>query len=138
MGRVWTSRDGLGSHPKNIIFLTADAYGVLPPVAKLTPEQSNRYKRHLLLPEVGVEGQAKLLDAKVLMLGAGGLGSPVALYLAAAGVGHLMQGLRLLNQPGLRATKQAHVMYPAARASCQRGLLSDGTLRHRASPLLVS
>jgi molybdopterin/thiamine biosynthesis adenylyltransferase/rhodanese-related sulfurtransferase len=53
----------------------------------LTPEQRNRYKRHLLLPEVGSEGQAKLLGSKVLMLGAGGLGSPSALYLAAAGVG---------------------------------------------------
>jgi len=53
----------------------------------LTAEQRNRYKRHLLLPEVGVEGQAKLLGSKVLMLGAGGLGSPAALYLAAAGVG---------------------------------------------------
>jgi len=55
--------------------------------ASLTPEQMNRYKRHLLLPEVGVEGQSKLLNSKVLMLGAGGLGSPAALYLAAAGVG---------------------------------------------------
>ncbi len=55
----------------------------------LTPEQRNRYPRHLLLPEVGVEGQAKLLSSKVLLLGAGGLGSPAALYLAAAGVGTL-------------------------------------------------
>jgi len=53
----------------------------------LTADQRNRYQRHLLLPEVGIEGQAKLLESKVLMLGAGGLGSPAALYLAAAGVG---------------------------------------------------
>jgi sulfur-carrier protein adenylyltransferase/sulfurtransferase len=55
----------------------------------LSPEQRNRYQRHILLPEVDVAGQAKLLASKVLLLGAGGLGSPAALYLAAAGVGTL-------------------------------------------------
>ncbi len=55
--------------------------------ARLTSEQKQRYSRHLLIPEVGSEGQARLLNSKALLIGAGGLGSPAALYLAAAGVG---------------------------------------------------
>ena len=54
---------------------------------RLTPEEINRYSRHVTLPEVGVAGQEKLKAARVLSIGAGGLGSPIGMYLAAAGVG---------------------------------------------------
>ncbi len=89
----------------------------------LTSEQRNRYKRHLLLPEVGDEGQQKLLDSKVLLLGAGGLGSPSAMYLAAAGVGtmgivdmdvvdesnlqrQIIHNLERVGQPKVESAKQ--------------------------------
>ena len=62
---------------------------VLPQTAKLSNEEVLRYSRHLIMPEVSMEGQLRLKQAKVLLIGAGGLGSPMALYLAAAGVGKI-------------------------------------------------
>ena len=89
----------------------------------LTSDQRNRYQRHLLLPEVGEVGQQKLLDAKVLLLGAGGLGSPAAIYLAAAGVGTIgiidmdvvdasnlqRQILHTMDRVGMRKVESAKV-----------------------------
>ncbi len=93
----------------------------------LSADQKRRYNRHLLIPEIGEEGQAKLLDAKVLLLGAGGLGSPVALYLAAAGVGTIglvdfdvvddsnlqRQIIHTRDRVGMRKTESARIAIAA-------------------------
>ncbi len=93
----------------------------------LSADQKRRYNRHLLIPEIGEEGQAKLLDAKVLLIGAGGLGSPVALYLAAAGVGTIglvdfdvvddsnlqRQIIHTRDRVGMRKTESARIAIAA-------------------------
>jgi molybdopterin/thiamine biosynthesis adenylyltransferase/rhodanese-related sulfurtransferase len=98
--------------------------------AALTADQKRRYSRHLLIPEVGEEGQRKLLDAKVLLIGAGGLGSPAALYLAAAGVGTIglvdfdtvddsnlqRQILHTRDRIGMRKTASARIAIEALNA----------------------
>ena len=62
---------------------------IAPGAAELSNEEINRYSRHLIMPEVGMAGQKKLKAASVLLIGAGGLGSPLGMYLAAAGVGRI-------------------------------------------------
>lgn len=93
----------------------------------LSPQQKQRYSRHLLIPEIGDEGQRKLLDARVLIIGAGGLGSPAALYLAAAGVGTIgfvdfdtvdvsnlqRQVLHTEDRVGMRKTESARIALQA-------------------------
>src|ERR1700754_1733151 len=92
-------------------------YDVEVPVS-LSKEQRERYSRHLLVPEIGLEGQTKLLNAKVLLLGAGGLGSPTALYLAAAGVGTL--GIVDDDEVDL-SNLQRQVIHPTDRIGTPKG-----------------
>src|SRR5207245_6818435 len=92
----------------------------------LSAEQRERYSRHLLLPEVGIEGQQKLLDAKVLLLGAGGLGSPAALYLAAAGVGTL--GIVDNDEVDL-SNLQRQVIHSSARIGVAKVDSAEQTIR---------
>jgi len=90
---------------------------------KLTPEEIQRYSRHLTLPDVGIEGQEKLKESSALLVGAGGLGAPLALYLAAAGVGRIglvdfdtvdvsnlqrqvLYGVEDIGRPKLKAAKE--------------------------------
>ena len=88
---------------------------------QLSEEQTERYSRHILLPELGVEGQKKLLDSSVFVVGAGGLGSPVLMYLAAAGVGRLgladVRRFCLGVPPVLCQMGQRRVRLPRRRAS---------------------
>ena len=69
--------------------LPFDLLGARADAATLTPPEVQRYSRHLIMPEVGMDGQKRLKAASVLLVGAGGLGSPLGLYLAAAGVGRI-------------------------------------------------
>ncbi len=101
---------------------------------QFTPEQRRRYSRHFLVPEIGEEGQRKLLDAKVLLIGAGGLGSPAGLYLAAAGVGTLgivdddvvdesnlqRQVLHSTDRIGIPKVESARQTIDRAQSRCQR------------------
>lgn len=77
-------------HDQNTKIKEGDTITIVPSIAggaDLSQDELKRYSRHLIMPEVGIEGQKKLKDAKVLCIGSGGLGSPMSLYLAAAGVG---------------------------------------------------
>src|SRR5436190_1396871 len=119
---------------------SGDTVSIIPSIAggtavadvlpKLSHEEILRYSRHLILPDVGVEGQQKLKAARVLLVGAGGLGSPAALYLAAAGVGTLgLVDFDVVDKPNVygsmfRFEGQASVFY-ARQGPCYRCLYSE-------------
>jgi sulfur-carrier protein adenylyltransferase/sulfurtransferase len=125
----------------------AKGYDFVIPKA-LTAEQKQRYSRHLLVPEVGEEGQRRLLDAKVLLIGAGGLGSPAALYLAAAGVGTIglvdydtvdmsnlqRQVIHTMDRVGMAKTESARIaiaaLNPDVKVNEHRQMLSSENAVH--------
>ena len=98
---------------------------VRPDMSAETIDFNERYSRHLLLPEVGVEGQRRLEGSRVLMIGAGGLGSPAAFYLAAAGVGHL----RIADDDVVdRSNLQRQILHAEARIGEPKVASAQATL----------
>ena len=111
-----------------------DGGGAVETPRVLTQAQRARYSRHLLLPEVGETGQQKLLDAKVLLVGAGGLGSPVALYLAAAGVGTL----GIIDDDVVEASNlQRQILHDTTRLGMSKVLSAKKTLEAQNPDVLV-
>lgn len=97
-----------------------------------TNEQIERYSRHIILKEIGVKGQKKLLSSKVLIIGAGGLGAPAAMYLAAAGVGTI--GIAETRLPQRASTKQflkplISVIFPTTHRAAHIAICSAATDR---------
>src|SRR5437899_8472364 len=114
---------------------------ISPENVQLSHDEIRRYSRHLIMPEVGIEGQRKLKAASVLLIGAGGLGSPLALYLAAAGVGRIgivdfdvvdesnlqrqvLHGTKDVGRPKLQsATDRLHDLNPYIRIDTYETML---------------
>ena len=103
---------------------------------ELTAEEIQRYGRHLIMPEVGMEGQKKLKAASVLLIGAGGLGSPVGLYLAAAGIGRIgivdfdVVDYSNLQRQILHSTKESILSSRSKRMNCAFHLKMRSTFSH--------
>ena len=110
-----------------------------------TNEQIERYSRHIILKEVGVKGQKKLLNAKVLIIGAGGLGAPAAMYLAAAGVGTIgiadadEVDLSNLQRQIIHATADARQRYSPLKRPWKQSIRMSRSIRiGHSSPARIS